>query len=154
MKMKIVFAALSSAIVAMVVTGLASYVYHGKVFAEILLLQKTLELHQSEEKSFEAYENEQPEIGVWALENHLEFIQELDDIDYPKEKELQLNSMLTHARLGRLWSKLGDTEKESREVQESLRIAEAIGPMFRNVRSKEALWEIVDKFDASMNAND
>jgi hypothetical protein len=126
----------------------AAYIYSGKMMAETLLLLKTIELHRSDVESFEAYKRQDPEVAIWALDRHFRILGELEADGYPSG-ELQRQSFVTNARLAKLWSSMGVAQKEAHHVNESLTVAEELGPPFAEVTSTVELFKVLEKYDSA-----
>ena len=123
----------------------------GNQFAESLLMLKQLKLVESEERSIEAYKNESSEIGIYALSSHLKTIAEIEELvgdnaGLLSEGDILFDKVVTHGRLAKLYSQIGQDSRSRHHVSEALKHATGMAN-FAGVADEAELMDIVARMD-------
>lgn len=96
--------------------------FSGRLIANVLLEMKRTELAKSSDATGDASTSEAASTAIWALNRHLNLIGELGRIGYPQH-ELDVEAVIAHARLARIWDSLKNAEKRSEHACLGLEIA-------------------------------
>jgi hypothetical protein len=109
-------------IVGIGIGALGALVYSGHSVALTVMEIKTGELFDSYEAAILAYKSQSPEIAIWALDRHLELIDNFRKFKYPP-RSLDTQAILVHARLAKLYDALGKMDEKRDHVRMALDVA-------------------------------
>lgn len=106
------------------------------------------------EFTYEAYLGEQPEIGIWALKRDISIFNTLlihhkDYKDIYSEETLYGDLMFSHARLAKLYEKVGTQNMVNENIDKSLSYASLAYPEYK-VDNKKKMLEIIDRQDRNI----
>lgn len=132
-------------------------VHFGIKFASALALLKTIEISESGERAFQAYQNESRPIAIYALTQDLNTLQDAKDLGsnplLATPTEIQRRLMFDHARLAKLLAESGETNASMENVAEALKYAQETSAdpnanaRFSNITNETQLFAILNKFD-------
>ncbi len=139
-------------IAALLLSGLVGagvgVLYTTKLTAGIFMIMKSGELLDSADQAMAACFKEPPQVGIWALNNHLSLINGLRDIEYPEQSELLLHELVTHARLASLCGRLSKTDEQAAHLEKAMAIVPQMpGKVWQKVKTQKDLYDIIAKFD-------
>lgn len=102
-------------------------------------------------RSYNAYLNEPPIVGIWGLEGMAEEFSKLlnDTIEYQlffDKQTLYKDLLITHARLVKLYNKVGNKDKVSYHEKKALHYAE-LGYPSGELNDMNNILEFVEKID-------
>jgi len=126
-------------------------VYLGKSVAGALVLLKEIEVAQSGDRAFEAYQRESGAVAIYALGQHLKTLEGVRDIGdetpaFLTRLQIARETAFTHARWAKLYEDDGQTELARKHVAEALdHIAQP--EKFRSITNTSALMDLVRKYD-------
>jgi hypothetical protein len=99
----------------------------GHKVAQGMFLLQEMEVIHMQEAAMQAYFNESNEVAVWALENCVETLNRLTDERSPADVENPFIMLvpdqffvLSHARLGLLYKKMGEVEKSKYNFDQAI----------------------------------
>jgi len=148
MKKKQVLIGVLVFVVGFIVGGLAVSSYFGQ---SVRNMGKVLGLHHRadwESRAFQAYSEENPRVGIWALENLADILRNQAEIPEKKEREfIQKDLVLTYARLAIAYQVANDKQKYQQNISKALALAKEVYP--ENPNTKEHLLSLVKKLDHS-----
>lgn len=113
--------------------SIGSIAYLGPKLAKGMLSLQETELVRNEESAIQAYLNESPEVGIWALENYINSINQV-----MKEREVEDNQhlfflirptmtlRLAHVRLALLYEKTGNDLKRKENLDKAFEYCDSI----------------------------
>ncbi len=109
------------------------------------------------EKSYEAYLQEKPVVGTWALNGEIDILNILltDHKEYNdlfSEETLYADLMFTHARLSKLYEKLENQNLVNENIKKALSYSNLAYPEYK-VENKQKLLEIIDRLDKNIAAS-
>ena len=143
-------------VIGIVLGSIGSMTYLGpKVARGMFLLQET-ELVRNEDSAIQAYLNESPEVGIWALENYMNQVM--------KERETEDNKYLfvlirpkttlrfAHVRLALLYEETGNDLKRKENLDKAFEYCDSI-KIEREILEKK-LIELVAKVDSQFEPLD
>ena len=108
---------------------------------------KTGELFDSYEAATLAYKSQSPEIAIWALDRHLELIDNFRKFNYPP-RFLDTQAILVHARLAKLYDALGKMDEKRDHVRMALDVARSsISLGLQKITSEEGLFVFLTGVD-------
>lgn len=96
-------------------------------------------------RAYEAYETQEPEIGIWALENLAEVRRKEADL-FGSEKDIILGDLvLIYTRLAVLYESKGDLQNYKRNISEALSVSQTRDSS--ELASEEKLLKSLDNID-------
>ena len=123
-----------------VLGAVGALLYSTKLTARALLDVKSGELYRSYEVATEASKSQPAAVAIWALEQHLKLIDEFRKIGYSR-RFLDVQAIIVHARLAKLYEGLGEVDKSRNEVDSALEVAKSSNsPGLAKITSKERLF--------------
>ena len=144
---------ISVAVVCVLLAGALGYGIRGRNIARNeQLIMDSVEAHalaSLEGTACHAYLHEDPHVGIWALGqaiSHLEAqLSRAPENPWLKRHALQLDAMLAHARIGKLYNVLDDRRGED-HVRTALKYASEAYPA--ETMDRVQLFKFVDRLDA------
>lgn len=102
----------------------ASTAYWGKQTMQGLALLKEMEIARYGERAFAAYQNESPQVAIYALSQYLDLLAETealagDQAVFMTKDGINFDAMLAHARLAKVYSAAGQSDRERRKLTPS-----------------------------------
>ena len=134
----------------LVIGAASASLYQTKEFAESLRMIKAIDIHRSEESALNAYVHEDPQVAVWAMEDHLANLRHHLSEGYPRDR-LLFDMFLTHARLAKLYSLLSSEASQRKHIKEALEWAnrQEEGPL-AEASSKNDVMAILKRYDNAL----
>ncbi len=125
--------------------------YFGKTVADSLFLIKQLEVFQSGEKAFKAYQHESKPVAIYALTQHLNTLSDAKDIGsenpvFMSRLQIFREMAFTHARLSRIYEEQAEEDLSAKHISQALHYI-AQTDIFAGVTNQAALMDVVAKFD-------
>jgi hypothetical protein len=125
--------------------------YWGKQMADGLALIKETEIAESGQRAFAAYQHETPPVAIYALSQYLETLKQAEEIGganpvFMTKAAINFDTMLTHARLAKIYEATGQSDLSAQQFAEALRRASQ-DPKFQIITNKTILKEIVSRVD-------
>jgi hypothetical protein len=115
--------------------------------ADAVYEMKAMELSRSFSDCKDVNETPHAETAIWVLESHLDLVDEFRTFDFPKD-ELDFQAMVTHARLAREWTKLGELDEVNKHVTRGLQLtAMSDNLAIRNIESEEDFLDFASGID-------
>jgi tetratricopeptide (TPR) repeat protein len=122
-----------------------------KIATAMFMLQEK-EIYEMEEAAVQAYHNQPNEVAIWALENYIKTLNRLKEERSSAEVEnpyLILSPaqslVLTHARLGQLYKKMGYVEKSKHNFEQAMANIESAG--LKAIKTEEDLIALIKRLD-------
>ena len=145
-KNRIIVFVLLSFIFGMALGGVGVYVYFGKSISESIAILSMKNISDLELRAFNAYKNENPQVGIWALTNLSEILDEEAKI-YQKDRDLILKDLLLACgRLALLFQSQNDDENYKINIVKAVDLSKEIYP--NEFQSEMDLITFVKKFDS------
>ncbi len=126
----------------------------GIKMAKTFLFLKEVELGKSGSMAWERYNSGNPSIAIWALQQHLKNlgewskIMEDPEIDWPYKDNIEIELIITHGRLAKLYKDTGQTEGKEVHLKEALSISQSSDkPAFNCLSNEALLFDKVAVFD-------
>ena len=127
-------------------------VYLGKSIANSMAILSMKNRAELEMRAFNAYKNESPEVGIWALTNLSEILNE-DAKIFQNDRELILKDLFfVHARLALLFQTLNDPENYNKNIEQAIELSKKYYP--NKFQSEAELIVFVKKIDSMGNKPD
>jgi hypothetical protein len=126
--------------------GVGVYLYFGKSISDSMAILSMKNRTELELRVFNAYKNESPQVGIWALTNLSEILHEEAKI-YQKDRDLILKDLLlVYARLALLFRTQNDEKKYQVNIAKAVDLSREIYP--NEFQSEKELITFVKKFDS------
>ena len=140
-----------------IVGGIIVMACYGYRLSRGMFVLQDMDIVRSENTATEAYLSELPEIGIWALNNHLDFFDdvieqrtaggdEAENVFIFMEPKLR---WLSHVRLGLLYEEIGNEEKSDESFRKA---AELFGPELEPGKYDEKMVKIVKEWDKHLES--
>jgi hypothetical protein len=125
--------------------------YSGKSIAGALALLKEIELTQSGDRAFEAYQRESRPVAIYALTQHLKTLEGIQDIGsespaFLTRLHVYPDTAFTHARLAKLYEADGQTQLAGKHAAAALHHIAKV-EKFSTVTNRSGLLDVVARFD-------
>jgi len=156
---KIVFAFVFIVIGALI-GGVGVMAAMGHHMSRGMLMLQEWDLIKIQDAAEDAYKNQPPEVGIWALNFYLDFfdgiieqrIDAVGDEDY-KDEDVFLFSYpgdkwLSYVQLAVLYDRLGDTENRDEAIQKAKEIR-----FFKAENADEEMMKLIDKMSRELDEN-
>ncbi len=133
--------------------------YFGPKLARSMFILQETELVRNEDSAMQAYLNESPEVGIWALENYINSLNQVI-----KEREIEDNQHVffmvkpkitlryAHVRLALLYEKTGNDLKRKENLEKAFEYCDSM--KIERELLEERLIEVVTKFDSQFEPLD
>jgi hypothetical protein len=127
--------------------------YWGKQTAEGLALIQEMEIAESGQLAFAAYQQETPQVAIYALSQYLDRLKKAEEIGgdnavFMTKNGLNFDTMLAHARLAKVYAAAGQSDRSTRQIAEALRRARQDRKL-QAITNETVLTEIVARMDKS-----
>jgi hypothetical protein len=138
---------------------IGSMAYLGRELARGMFMLHDMELVRNENSAIQAYLNESPEVGIWALENYIKAINRVI-----KEREIEDNQQAffivqpkvtlryAHVRLALLYEKTGNDSKRKENFEKAFEYCDSMKIEREHLEKK--LIELVAKLDSQFEPLD
>jgi hypothetical protein len=133
--------------------------YSGQELATGMFMLQDMELMMNENSAIQAYLNESPEVGIWALENYIKAINRVikeRKVDNNKPYFFIIKSEPTlrfaHVRLALLYEKTGNDSKRKENFEKAFEYCDSM-KIERELLEKK-LIELVAKLDSKFEPLD
>jgi hypothetical protein len=118
----------------------------GMKMAKTIVFFKELELVKSASLAMEGYNSGNTSIAIWALQQHLKSLDEYSEYELPYKTGMGMDSILTHARLAKLYKDSGQTNEKDTQVKNALAIAKiSANAAFNSLTNEQLIFELIDK---------
>lgn len=140
-------------VIGIVLGSIGSMAYLGPTLTRAMFLLHETELFRNEDSAIQAYLNESPEVGIWALENYVNTMNQVI-----KEREIEDNQHVfvlirpkitlryAHVRLALLYEKTGNNLKRKENFDKAFEYCDSM--KIERELLEERLIEVVTKFDS------
>jgi hypothetical protein len=136
-------------IVSLVLGLLAGYFYAedraNRAAANAYAALQILDLGQSSEHAWKAYQHESKPVAIYALTELLDKQQAVGETSFFSRQEISVDLILTHARLAKLYDDVGQTNLSALHITEALRYASANSNLA--ISNQDSLVDFVAKID-------
>jgi tetratricopeptide (TPR) repeat protein len=143
-------------VIGCVLGGTLSMAYLGHNLATGMFMLQEKEIFKIGEAAEEAYYNEPNEVAVWALENYVKILNELKKERAPAKTKNpyfilspDIDSVLAHARLGKLYKQMGNAEKSSHHFEQAISYSKYT-PL-KSINTEEDCLRILDDLGKARN---
>jgi hypothetical protein len=125
--------------------------YSGKQIAEGLALFKELEIAESGQRAFAAYQHESPPVAIYALSQYLDTLKKTEELAgenavFMTKSGINFDTMLAHARLAKVYAAAGQSDRSAQQIAAALERANR-DQKLRGITNEPALTEIVARID-------
>ena len=134
-------------------------VYLGRELSGAMFLYHEAELFRNEDAAIQAYLNESPEVGIWALENYIKAMNRVikeRKVDNNKQFFVMIEPEPTlryaHVRLALLYEKTGNKLKRKENFEKAFEYCDSM--KIERELLEERLIEIVTKLDSQFKPLD
>jgi len=138
---------------------IGSITYLGRELATNMFILHDMELAMNENSTIQAYLNESPEVGIWALENYIKTMNRVIkerkvDNNQPSFMMIRPEPTLrfAHARLALLYEKTGNDLKRKENFEKAFEYCESM--KMKRELLEEKLIELVTKLDSQFKPFD
>lgn len=105
-----------------------------------------------ESRAFQAYSEENPRVGIWALNNLADVLRNQAELSEEKERELiQKDLLLTYTRLAIAYHAANEDKEYHQNISRAIALAKQVYPDSPN--TEEHLLSIVKRLDHSAARN-
>ena len=101
-----------------------------------------------EDRAFQAYKNEKPEIGIWALKNLAQVLERNLEIK-PETRSTQIDLAMTYGRLAIKSKTIGDISGYEENVNKAISLLQQALP--EDKYTKETIIDFINKADEAKN---
>ena len=122
--------------------------------AKVICFFKEAELGKSTLSTWEGYNSGNTSIAIWALQQHLKNLEEWSEIlenpeiDWPYKNNVEIELIITHGRLAKLYKDTGQTEEKDVYLSKALTISQSsANPAFNCLTNGTLLFDKVAVFD-------
>jgi len=129
-----------------------SMAYTGRTLATGMFMLQEKEIFKIGEAVEDAYYNEPNEVAVWALENYIKTLNNLKEERKPAKVKNPYfilspdpDLVLSHARLGKLYKQMGNTEKSHYNFEQTISYSKNAGP--KGLNAEDDCLKMLDCFD-------
>ena len=132
-----------------IIGGFAVTNYFGKSVidtGQILLLEQRADWEQ---RAFQAYSQENPQVAIWALENLADVLRKHAELVGNDSELIQKDLVLTYARLAIASRSTKDKQKYDQNMSKALSLSKQV--YSANLHTEEGLLRFVKKLDSSAN---
>jgi hypothetical protein len=125
--------------------------YWSKQTANGLALIKELEIAESSQQTFAAYQHESPQVAIYALSQYLDALKKAEAIGSENpvimtKDVINCDMMLAHARLAKVYAAAGQPELSAQHIAEALKRASQDRKL-QTITSEAVLSEILTRID-------
>jgi hypothetical protein len=132
-------------VVGLIAGALAVFMYVGKTMAGAMRFMGLDYRADWEERAFQAYRDESPDIAIWALENLAEVLGR-QTVLFPNERPIiEKDLLLTYARIAIVSRAKGDTVKYSANLKKAWDLAQGTYP--GKFQTEQDLLDFVAEID-------
>ena len=130
---------------------MGSMVYWGKQTADGLALIKEMEIAESGQQAFAAYQHESPPVAIYALNQYLDALKRTEDLAgdnavFMTRSGINFDTMLAHARLAKVYASAGQPDRSAQQIAAALERANR-DQKLRGITNEAALKEMVARMD-------
>lgn len=151
MKKTIIFTLLGF-MIGLALGHIVTMAFTGYKIATAMFMLQEKEIFEMEEVAVQAYYDEPNEVAVWALENHIKTLNRLKEerssssVEDPYFILSPAQSLvLTHARLGQLYKKMGCIEKSKHNFEQAMSNIE--NAKLKVIKTEEDLVVLINRLD-------
>jgi tetratricopeptide (TPR) repeat protein len=126
--------------------------YMGRTLAIGMFTLQEKEIFNMGEAAEDAYYNEPNEVAVWALLNYIKTLNELKEERRPAKVKSpyfvlspDTDLVFAHARLGKLYKQMGNTEKSQYHFEKAIFYSKDAGP--KSIKTQEDCLMMLDCLD-------
>jgi hypothetical protein len=125
--------------------------YSGKRIANGLTLLKEMEIAESGQRAFAAYQHESPQVAIYAMSQYLDTLKKAEEFAgenavFMTKHGVNFDTMLAHARLAKVYAAAGQTDHSRQQIAEALARATR-DQKLRSITNEATLAEIVARID-------
>jgi hypothetical protein len=125
--------------------------YSGKQIADGLTLFKEMEIADSGQRAFAAYQHESPQVAIYALSQYLDTLKKTQEMGGENavlmtKSVIDFDTILAHARLAKVYAAAGQPDRSTQHIAEALRRASQ-DRRLQTITNEAALTEIVARID-------
>ncbi len=146
MKKKIILL-VSTFIIGLIVGSIGVAIYFGNTINKTGDISSLLYVTDLEDRALQAYKNEKPEIGIWALKNLAQVLERNLEIK-PETKSTQTDLVLTYGRLAIKLKTIGDMPGYEENLNKSVSILQQVSP--EDNHTEQAIIDLVNKADEAI----
>jgi hypothetical protein len=120
----------------------------GRVVANTFASLEMVDLGDSGNRAFQAYQHETIPVAIYSLSEYLDKLkaaEQAGETPFVSSQILSIDMMLTHARLAKLYEQTGQTNLSEQHFSEALGCAKADGKL--TIKNRDALLDFVAKID-------
>lgn len=117
------FYSASCLMVGLAIGYLAARVKDGNAAANAYQSFKFIDLAESQERAFEAYQRESPAVAIYSMNEALDKLEDAKRFGlspFMNQRMIAFDLMLTHARLTRLYTETDQTNRSAQNLAEAL----------------------------------
>jgi len=139
-------------VIGLAVGFIITVAFFGPKMAQAMFMLQEAEICEMEDAAVQAYHNQPNEVAIWALENYIKTLNKLKeqrssaDVENPYLILSPAQSLvLTHARLGQLYKKMGHVEKSKHNLEQAMSNIENAG--LKVIKTEEDLIAFINRLD-------
>ena len=148
MRLKKLTIAVVYILIGIIIGSFGTMSWVGIKMAKTLLFLKEVELGKSGSMAWEGYNSGNSSIAIWALQQHLKNLDEYSELDWPYKSVMEIEIIITHARLAKLYKDSGQTEEKNIHLREALAISQSSdNTTFNSLTNEQSLFNKLDEFE-------
>lgn len=150
-------------LVGIIIGGVGTMAYAGFGLAHGMFMLQDTDIIRAEDAATQAYLNESPEIGIWAINNYLDYFesviyQRTEAIEKTNKQAQEVfliadpkSRWISYVRLGLLYEKLGNDAKKKESFEKA---ADLFGQEVKDGTVEEYMTKVVKQLDKNFNPID
>ena len=124
---------------------LGSFIFIGNTTKSIMRIDGLQNRAEWERRSCQAYKNEDPNVGIWALVNLADILQEHEKIFANDKKDIQIDITLTFGRLALLHKMQKDNEEYKEYISKAITWARKAN--INEIKTEAELFNFLKRID-------
>jgi hypothetical protein len=149
MKKKIILM-VSIFIIGLIVGSIGAVIYFGNTINKTDNISSMIYIADLKGRAFQAYKNEKPEVGIWALKNLAQVLEKRLEIE-DETKATQFDLALTYGRLAIKLKSIGDISGYEENLNKALSFIQQASP--EEDHTEQKIIDFVNKSDEVKNKN-
>jgi len=150
---KAIFVSLTAFVIGLAIGGIATMAYSGFKFSSTIFMFQEREIFEMEAASEKAYYEQPAEVAIWALENYISTLNRVKEERGSAGAESPYfilspdrSLIYSHARLGQLYKKLNNDEKQKYHFDMAMSKSKEI--KFPKFDTEEQLVDFIHRLDS------
>ena len=126
-------------------------VYSGKQIADGLALFREVEIAESGNRAYAAYQHESPPVAIYALSQYLDTLKKTEELVgenavFMTKSSINFDTMLAHARLAKAYAAAGQPDHSTQQIAKALERASR-DQRLRGITNEATVTKVVNRID-------